>query len=105
MITAGADPSICFWDLKNYKLYNTIYTSPGHAWHEMAYIRQRNYLVIGFLDGGLYFYDLVKWAQIGSYKISHKGKNCFSLKYIEEKGLLIGGVFEGSVKVWKLNQF
>jgi WD40 repeat protein len=102
LVSAGDDPDIKVWDLKNLKRYSTISTNGNTNMDgSIAYIPKDKLIGVGFRSGYIRFYHLYKKNMVFEFQTGFENFYTYALQYLPKRKLILGRVKEHVIKVWK----
>jgi len=102
LVSAGDDPDIKLWNMKNLKRSANISTNGNTNMDgSIAYIPKDKLIGVGFRSGHIRFYHLHKRTQMFEFQTGFENFYTYALQYLPKRKLILGRVKEHVIKVWK----
>jgi len=102
LVSAGDDPDIKIWDMKNLKRFATISTGGvTNMDGSIAFIEKDKLVGVGFRCGYIRFYHLYKRNMVFEFKTGFENFYTYALQYLPKRNMILGRVKENVIKVWK----
>jgi len=102
IVSAGDDPDIKVWDLKNLRRFANISTNgQTNMDGSIAHIPKDKLIGVGFRTGFVRFYHLYKKNLVMEFKTGYENFYTYGLQYLPKRKLILGRVKEHVIKVWK----
>jgi len=105
LVSAGDDPDIKVWSLKNLKRFSTISTNCNTNMDgSIAHIPKDKLIGVGFRSGHVRFYHIYKKTCVMEFKTGFENFYTYALQYLPKRRLILGRVKEHVIKVWKYDE-
>lgn len=102
LVSAGDDPDIKIWDLKNLRRFATISTDKNTNMDgSIAYIPKDKLIGVGFRSGAIRFYHIYNRSMVFEFKTGFENFYTYALQYLPKRKIILGRVKEHVIKVWK----